>query len=191
MNARKKRTEAVAIAFEGAVNAIGLNYFRTKHQNPSAKNHDTVRDRVIITVREKGYVDVADEMRAGIATVLTRPTITRKKWKAIQRRAKKKRSAKVEPPPDVEVVDTTVSDSSPPEQGTEATVQKLLIVKDEPDKDSSGSESDSDSFFDSEVEEARYLYDVEMGEYKDKKDNPRQPLFRGTQTKSADWGSKG
>ena len=60
------------------MNSIGLNYFRTKNQNPSAKNHDIVRDRVIITAREKGYVDVADEMRTGLVTELIRPTMPRK-----------------------------------------------------------------------------------------------------------------
>ena len=168
MNARKKRAEAVAIAPEGAVNAIGLNYFRTKNQNPSAKNYETVRDRVIITVREKGYVDVADEMRTGVTTELTRPTMPRKKWKAIQRKKKKKRPTKVEPQPEVEVVDTTVSGPSPPEEGMEAAARKVFIVKKEPGEEDS--DSDSDSSFDSEVEEARYLYDVEMDEYKDKKD---------------------
>ena len=98
MNARKRRAEAVTIAPEGAVNAIGLNYFRTKNQNPGAKNHETVRDRVIITVREKEYVDVADEMRTGVATVLTRPTMPRKKWKAIQRRKQRNALPRSSPP---------------------------------------------------------------------------------------------
>ena len=173
MNARKKRAEAVAIATDGAVNAIGLNFFRTKNQNPSAKNHDFVRDRVIITAREKGYVDVADEMRTGQVTILLRPTMPRKKWKAIKRRnRKKKRPVKSDPSPDVEVIEaSSVADSapSPPGQGEETLTQKLFIVKDEPDM-SQDSDSDSDSSYDSEVEEAKYLYDVEMDAYKDKKD---------------------
>jgi hypothetical protein len=176
MASRKKRAEALAIAPEGAISALGQNYFRTKNQNPSAKNHVVVADRVIIGVREKGFVDVADLMRTGIEPALNPPTMPRKTWKAIkQRKRKKKRGPRVKLDSSIEAIgiNTTVF-SSPigigkgPPPGPPPSFKKS-VVKEE-DQDDPYDQSDSDSSFDSEVEDAKYEYEVALDKYKDEKD---------------------